>query len=765
MKKQNFLKHILCALFLVIGFSAFAENVNVTITAEDALWTSTADAQSGSKGGITIETTNGLCNGHYRVYKGKTFTVTSVVGKIKKMKITCTASGDAQYGPGCFTDATSGTYTYSDKVGTWEGDADSFTLTASSNQVRMTELVITYESSGAAVAPTLTAGGTYYGASKEITITNNESGATVYYTMDGNNPTTSSSSFTGTSKALTLTETQTTVKAMAVVSNKANSTVTSATYNLLPSIANSKETAYTVDQIKAIIDEKTTAQLSAEKVYVKGKVSKVDSYNETYHSITYWLDENTFEVYGGKGLNNTNFTDINGVVVGADVIVYGNVKKFTSSGNTIYEFDKDNYLVEYTIPEGAKRTPTITATYRTVLVKGASDVYDVTVEGNGELSVTSSAEDVATASVNGNSVTVTSKKAGTTKITLSSAETNEYLSGQKEYTLSVIEAAELPFVYDGKGSEISSKTGMSQNSVGDYGYSPAIKFDGTGDEVVICYNASATSLGYIIKGNSYTDGQFDVMESTDGITYTTLKSYANLNEEGKTTGKATLKEVLDLKSASRFVKFIFTTKTAGNVALGNINIVNGHIRAIASDGYYTICLPNEVPADKITGAKVYDISGVRKTGDNVTAVALREVTENLPAGRPFIIEGTSDMFAVSYTGEATSVVHEAVGLVGNLSSTGLDVPQGCYIISSDNKLHKVVGATATVGQYRAYINLENVDEASSSAKEINIFEDDVTGINEVSSLKSQVLGKYLENGRIVIVKNGKKFNTNGQEIF
>ena len=99
-----------------------------------------------TKDGVTISVapTGSFGNGQqYRVYKGATFTVTSTVGNITKVEITCSASGEEKYGPGCFTDATPGSYNYEGTVGTWTGNAASFSMTASTNQVRMTEIKVT----------------------------------------------------------------------------------------------------------------------------------------------------------------------------------------------------------------------------------------------------------------------------------------------------------------------------------------------------------------------------------------------------------------------------------------------------------------------------------------------------------------------------------------------------------------------------------------------------------------------------------------------
>lgn len=76
-----------------------------------------------------------------RVFKNQTLTI-SYTSNIKSIQFTCTASGNAKYGPGCFT--TSSGYTYSDNIGTWTGNANSVTFTASTNQVRITKIIITY---------------------------------------------------------------------------------------------------------------------------------------------------------------------------------------------------------------------------------------------------------------------------------------------------------------------------------------------------------------------------------------------------------------------------------------------------------------------------------------------------------------------------------------------------------------------------------------------------------------------------------------------
>ena len=117
--------------------------------------TTTQAAYEVNKNGVTMEVSSGRLGTyndetHYRIYKSQTLTLTSTVGNIVKVEFTCTAEGDAQYGPGCFT-VDGGDYTYSGAVGTWTGDAATITFTASTNQVRATQIVVTLAGAGSDV--------------------------------------------------------------------------------------------------------------------------------------------------------------------------------------------------------------------------------------------------------------------------------------------------------------------------------------------------------------------------------------------------------------------------------------------------------------------------------------------------------------------------------------------------------------------------------------------------------------------------------------
>ncbi len=119
----------------------------VTISYSDLTETA-AGAVNQEVKGIKIEISTGIVStDNFRVYKGETLKLTSNIGLMTKVVFTCTASGEAKYGPGNFkgTNYTAG----KEKTGTWElaAGASSLTLTASKQQVRITQMEISYISS------------------------------------------------------------------------------------------------------------------------------------------------------------------------------------------------------------------------------------------------------------------------------------------------------------------------------------------------------------------------------------------------------------------------------------------------------------------------------------------------------------------------------------------------------------------------------------------------------------------------------------------
>ncbi len=185
---------VLCLLASV----AWAEDITFVAGVDNGNSDGTAKPFVIEKSGITIAVSNGLANDtQYRVYKSQTMTITSAIGDIIKIEVHCTANGEAQYGPGCFTTAPEAyTFEPSGKIGTWNGSATKVVFTAATNQVRMTQIIVTVGKASLAAPAFEPAAGTYYDPIK-VKITCPTQGAKIYYTTNGSTPTTSSTQYTG----------------------------------------------------------------------------------------------------------------------------------------------------------------------------------------------------------------------------------------------------------------------------------------------------------------------------------------------------------------------------------------------------------------------------------------------------------------------------------------------------------------------------------------------------------------------------------------
>ena len=103
---------------------------------------------------------------------------------------------------------------------------------------------------------------------------------------------------------------------------------------------------------------------SVSPAYVKGKISKIQSFNDKYKSITYYIsddgsDANALQVYSGKGLDGADFTAQTDLQVGWTVVVTGELKKYvnSSTGATTPEINQSSTIVSIDKTTGGNTTP------------------------------------------------------------------------------------------------------------------------------------------------------------------------------------------------------------------------------------------------------------------------------------------------------------------------------------------------------------------------------------------------------------------------
>jgi hypothetical protein len=137
---------------------------------------------------------------------------------------------------------------------------------------------------------------------------------------------------------------------------------------------------------------------------------------------------------------------------------------------------------------------------------------------------------------------------------------------QEAYVAPALDYATLPFEFNGGKADIEGTDGLTAEGLGnDYNSAPKLRFDGTGDWLLLHFEGVPGELAFDIKGNSFSEGTFTVQTSEDGETYTDFATYTELG--------ATEHEVFNnLGEDVRYIKWIYTEKVNGNVALGNITL-------------------------------------------------------------------------------------------------------------------------------------------------------------------------------------------------
>ncbi len=142
---------------------------------------------------------------------------------------------------------------------------------------------------------------------------------------------------------------------------------------------------------------------------------------------------------------------------------------------------------------------------------------------------------------------------------------------QDAYVTPALDYATLPFEFNSGKADIEGTDGLSEEGLGsDYNINnhptTILKFDGSGDWLLLHFLEEPGALTFDIKGNSFSGGTFTVQTSEDGETYTDLVNYTELNATADT-------KIFDnLNENVRYIKWVYTSKSQGNVGLGNIHL-------------------------------------------------------------------------------------------------------------------------------------------------------------------------------------------------
>ena len=395
--------------------------------------------------------------------------------------------------------------------------------------------------SGTTAAPTIS-GTTPFLENTTVTITNAASadGANIYYTLNGSDPTTTTSATCfAYSDAFQISST-TTVKAIAKKSTDTNaSSVVSKTFT--------KVTPMTVtDALTAIAALADNGKI--EDQCVTGIVSTAGgSLNDgtiTYSVSVDGTKTNELYVYNGKGLNGADFASADDIAVGDEVVIYGTLKKYKNGSTITPEFTAGNYLLS----KVRKPVPSFSLDIDEATLEAYKhETADATLTTNtdGAISCESSNADVATVALKSAGVyTITAQSEGSATITIKSAASANYQAAEATVSVTVTDTradAGISFAEDEEeitwGDAFTGQVLTNTNSV-------AVSWSST-DETVATVNS--TGVVNVLKAGSTTiKANFDgdatykaavasydltVNKADAGLSYTTTSFDIMLNDD------------------------------------------------------------------------------------------------------------------------------------------------------------------------------------------------------------------------------------------
>ena len=186
-----------------------------------------------------------------------------------------------------------------------------------------------------------------------------------------------------------------------------------------------------------------------------------------------------------------------------------------------------------------------------------------------------------------------------------------------------------------------------------------------------------------------------------------------------------------------------------------------YTRDVMTNTYGTICLP--YGSSNYTGATFYELVGKSAEGVYLGSV------DNLEAGVPYVFEKSANQLVVIYEGEVVQAAKSKNGLIGTFADE-TKVAIGNYIIVN-NEICKCEGEDACyVKANRAYINLEEVPNGAPVKMPGRKYvcmgvqgENQATQLSHIVDSTSSIY-KTVENGQLIIVCGGVKYNAQGVKL-
>lgn len=194
-------------------------------------------------------------------------------------------------------------------------------------------------------------------------------------------------------------------------------------------------------------------------------------------------------------------------------------------------------------------------------------------------------------------------------------------------------------------------------------------------------------------------------------------------------------------------------------------------RSFVADGaWYTLCLPFALTADEVAESfgqcELMKLDHSQKQSEDLLYIHFNTATA-VEAGTPYLFRPASTINSPVFKGvainmQAATVLAPADGLV---SMTGtyspMQVPDGKWYLGPNNTLYQPQSTVNTKG-FRAYFAL--APSLGNKVRARVVMNGQISTDFDLITTDSATVRKVIEDGQVYIVRNGVKYNLQGQKV-
>ena len=180
---------------------------------------------------------------------------------------------------------------------------------------------------------------------------------------------------------------------------------------------------------------------------------------------------------------------------------------------------------------------------------------------------------------------------------------------------------------------------------------------------------------------------------------------------------------------------------------------------ISDAGWSTLYTPYALDFSAVEGLTAYTATC---SGNVVTLTPV----VNVPANTGVVLKGAAKTYSIPLIASSTTDKGHLKGSATEATAWNAYSGYTLYVLTSVDEGANVQFNPVISGSIAAGKAFLKVNGGASSAHALNVvFADDLTGISEAKAegLAAKV-GKFVEDGKLVIYKRGMKFNANGQLV-